>query len=252
MNKNNLTNAYYLQIITKTMPRNNNNNGYNVPNKSEPRSTRFFNYLYGMIKEAVPALLEREDVRKAYNQIVECCLKYDEYIGSYIPSRSNRYYSKYILMPYDYPKINSEDSDNSHNDTTSDVAKDDSDNIDTDSHFVVDEDLSILDDTSIPIYFLLDFNTTENIILANSIRRDITKNYIPLYELIKRDVIPYMERKEWEQDRKRVLPYLNKKIQSYNNRIKALENDLNIARDLIQLTIQQIKQYDEPIITKFK
>ena len=233
------------------MSRKNRYNGFNVPDKiTGPRSTRFFNYLYGMIKESAPALLEREDVRKAYNQIVECCFKYDEYIGSYIPSGSNKYFSKYILMSYDCPKINSED--NSNSDINNDIGEDDSDNTDVDTHFVVDDDGLIINNSSIPLLFLLDFNTTKNIILATSIRRDITKNYIPLYELIKRDVIPYMDRKEWEREKKYVLPRLNKKILFYNNRIKNLENNLIIARDLIQLTIQQIKQLDEPIITKFK
>jgi hypothetical protein len=231
------------------MPAKNRCNGFNVPNTIEQSFMRFFNYLYSMIKEAAPALLERDDVRKAYNQIVECCLKYQGDIGSYIPHKRIKYHNTFILMPYDYPKMSRSDD---SNDMISDVEEDNSDNTEVNDNFVVDEDDSIIDGTSIPLIYLFDFNTTKDVIKAMEIRLDITKNYIPLYELIKRDVIPYMDRKEWEREKKYVLPRLNKKILSYNNRIKNLENDLVIARDLIQLTIQQIKLYDEPIITKFK
>lgn len=223
------------------------NNGFNVLSKNEARSIRFFNYLYKMIKEAAPALLERDDVQKAYNKIVECCLKHNRHIVSYIPTVHNKYRNVNIIMPYDYPKISRSD-DNS--DKGSDVRDDNSDNMsDT---FVLDEDASVIHDSNIPIYFLFEFDTAEDTKLAMSIRHDITKNYIPLYELIKREVIPYMDRKEWEREKKRVIPYLNKKIETYSNRIRVLENEIVVATDMIQLTIQQIKLYDEPIITKFR
>ena len=66
-------------------------NGFKVPARTGPSSTRCVNHIYDMIKEAAPTLLERDDVRTAFNNFVECLRKYDTEIESWVPPKYNRY-----------------------------------------------------------------------------------------------------------------------------------------------------------------
>lgn len=65
-------------------------NGFKVPSRSI-KSTRWSIYLYNIIKEAEPALLESEPVKIAYNNYVDCVMKYDNDITTWIPSKSFKY-----------------------------------------------------------------------------------------------------------------------------------------------------------------
>jgi hypothetical protein len=218
------------------------NKGFNVPNKYEPRSTRFFNYLYRMIKEADPSLLEREDVHKAYNELVECCFNYSGQIISRIPPAYSIYGHYNILMPYDHPKIN----DFLNN------SLDDSNAKEIPNYFVVDEDKLVINNSCIPIFFSFDLDTADKVKIAMTIRSDITKKYTTLYELIKRDVIPYMNRTQWKRERDIFIPRLNRQIDRCNKDIKEYEEKIAYKQYLIMNIIKQIQLLDEPIITKFR
>lgn len=54
--------------------------------------------------------------------------------------------------------------------------------------------------------------------------------YTPLYELIKRDVIPYMEIKDWEITSKNRLEYYHHLIENEETLIKQYERNINSAR----------------------
>ena len=59
---------------------------WNVPAaKSVIRSTHWARHIHTMIKEADPALLLRDDVRDAYNQLVDCLVAHRDTVQSYHP-----------------------------------------------------------------------------------------------------------------------------------------------------------------------
>ena len=67
-------------------------NGFKVPDK-KIKTTRWAIHVYNMIKEARLDLLQREDVRTAYNNLIDCLRKYDGLLESYIPSKYSKYNS---------------------------------------------------------------------------------------------------------------------------------------------------------------
>ena len=65
-------------------------NGFKVPAKSRT-STKWAIHIYDMIKEAKPTLLENEPVKDAYNKLIECLIKYEGTIESWIPTKYHKY-----------------------------------------------------------------------------------------------------------------------------------------------------------------
>ena len=59
---------------------------WNVPAaKSVIRSTHWARHIHAMIKEADPSLLLRDDIRDAYNQLVECLVLHRDNVQSHAP-----------------------------------------------------------------------------------------------------------------------------------------------------------------------
>lgn len=177
-------------------------NGFTVPDKRGP--LRACVHMYEMIKEAKPELLDREDVKKAYNDFVACCQKYDT-LESWIPSRSYKYTQNIKL--------------NEPN---------------TNQYYIF---------RGLNFRWPYMYNTwNDPVIRAKIIRdtEDIINHYIVLYDLIKRDVVPYMELKEWERTR-------SKTVESFNDQIARCEDNIKGCERSIKELHKQIEKYRETI-----
>lgn len=65
---------------------------WNVPPpKSVIRSTHWARHVYTMIKEANPELLKRDDIRDAYNRLMDSLIAYRSIVMSYAPYPSGKY-----------------------------------------------------------------------------------------------------------------------------------------------------------------
>lgn len=201
------------------------NHGFNVPKKNGPQCTIGCIYIYNMIKEANEGLVQREDVRDAYNNFVECCLKYTDNLYSHIPRKSVTYHHK--LRPF----LGCDESTQTY---------------------------------CLP--FGLRYPTSNNQIVneennkkkANA-EKDILEKYTVLYELIKRDVIPYMELKSWEVTCKEETEQCNAQIRVYNERIKDWEELIsrhqvyisNYQESIADLAQRALDAQKPPVLTSF-
>jgi hypothetical protein len=202
---------------TKTRVKKDKYDGFTVPTKKGAASVRACVHTYEMIKEANVELLKREDVKKAYNDFITCCRKYDGRLESWYPSKSYKYTQNIKLKEpstnqyYLFRGLNFRWNDIYH--SWNDPVKKD----------------TIIDDT-------------ENII----------NSYIVLYDLIKRDVVPYVELKEWERTRTKTLEGYNSQIANHEDAIKAYEKYISDCRTKIcDLAKRAIEASKPPEPTKF-
>ena len=171
-------------------------NGFKVPPKSGPRSTRCVNHIYDMIKEAAPTLLERDDVRTAFNNFVECLRKYDTELESWIPPKYNRY----------------------------------------SIGIKIDETNKYSNLKGLPCRFKNEYSAYNNPDIKKKLTDDIIiilNAYKPLYELIKRNVVPYMEVKEWELKSKKDIDIYHKYMEKLERDVKTYEQCVNQTRKTI-------------------
>ena len=154
------------------------------------KSTRAIPHIYEMIKEANVKLLEREDVKKAFNDFVEFLIKYNDSFESKKPTKHHKYttgvklntgkgYLRELNFTYIYPNQS--------------------------------------------------WNS-ESTKKCDEYSNQFLTYYTPLYDLIKRDVIPYMETKEWEIISKKRLEYYHGLIENEERVIKQHEIYINSAR----------------------
>ena len=196
-------------------------NGFKVPDKKIP-STRWANHVYDMIKEAQPELLQREDVRTAYNNLVECLRKYDGLLESYIPSKYSKYNSG---IDFDYI-ANGVAVFNCH-----------------------------------PFRWLADHDYTnhksneqrdENIKKKIEFIVELEKVYTPLFDLIKRDVINYMKLTQHEINSKYTIQRLHYQMEKVEKSIKMYESRItDLYKEMGRLSEEAIKCKEPPKLTVF-
>jgi len=209
----------YLYIMSKNTDK---YNGFKVPSKFD-RTARWCLHIYTLIKEARQELLQRDDVRTAYNNLVDCLNKYK---GSYTTRRISPYnkYRSYIRIKPSDPLVlthiimccDDDDDECEHDDCV---------------HGGWDEEVG---------WWTIkeDYETDEGMIKIMACRADIMNTYGPLYELIKRDVIPYMEIKSYELVKIRISKY-------YCSRMKMLEGIIKAAEDKIEKTRERMILYSQ-------
>jgi hypothetical protein len=201
------------------------NHGFNVPKKDCHYCVKGCIYIYKMIEEANKELLERLDVREAYNNFVECCLKYGDNLHSHIPSKYATYHHK--LRPF----LGCDESTQTY---------------------------------CLPFGFRYPKSSNSVINEENKKKEeDGTKNilekYTVLYDLIKRDLIPYMEQKSWEVTCKEETTNCNSQIQVFNTRIKECEDVISRYQETIskyqgyiaELAQRAIDAQKPPVLTSF-
>ena len=189
--------------------------GFKVPAKTGPKSTKCVTHIYDMIKEAAPALLDRDDVRTAFNNFVDCLRKYDDTLESWAPVKYNKYNTGI--------KINEKDT------------------------------YSYLKGLS--CRFKYEYDTWKNTELKKQLvddSNDIVNTYRPLYDLIKRDVVPYMETKHWENKSKKDIEYYHNQMEKLETAIKGYENSIAHTRKTICEYAQKcLALQTPPSLTKF-
>ena len=169
-------------------------NGFAVPPLTRP-PTRWTRHIYDMISEGAPALLKRDDVKKAYNDLVECLNTYAGQLESWKPAKYARY--------------------------TSGIKPDNS----TYTIF-----------GSLPVRFLNEYDAWNKPDIKKKMQEDaviIKEKYSVLYELIKRDVVHYMEKKQHENSSRKTLEYYHAMIEKMENDIKKSEAHIEWARKSI-------------------
>ena len=81
---------------------------------------------------------------------------------------------------------------------------------------------------------------------------DIINMYSPLYELIKRDVIPYMELKEWEITSVYEIEFCHNQIEKYEKNMKYHQDNINsIRRSICEYGEKALAAQIPPETTKF-
>ena len=183
-------------------------NGFKVPAKAGPKSTGCVIHIYDMIKEAAPTLLERDDVRTAFNNFVDCLRKYDDLLESWAPTK----YTKY----------------------------------DTGIKIIENDEYTYL--RGLPCRFKNEHAAWKNADAKKKLiedSNDVVSAYRPLYDLIKRDIVPYMETKYWENKSKKDIKY-------YHNQMEKLERDIVQTRKIICEYAQKcLALQTPPTLTKF-
>lgn len=203
-------------------------NGFKVPAKSSvhQKSIIWAYHVYSIMKEAKPALLEREDIKVAYNNFVDCLNKYKENnpnqanygLTSWLPSKKNKYKSGII------PDVNLQSPE--------------------------------ICFTKLPFsisYSTYQFNNNLQIREKRlKAYQDIITVYTVLYDLIKRDVVPFMELKNWEINS-------NIDINDYRKIMVKIENENKYYQEMIDNNLKTIAEITEkcvalqipPEVTKF-
>jgi len=191
-------------------------NGFKVPDKKTP-STRWAIYLYDMIKEAKPDLLKREDVRNEYNNLITCLRKYDGFIESSIPSKYYKYNRGIDIIGKGVTVLSGWQFRWIHDNTYINH-----------QHNVHSEKKT-------------EFNT------------EIKLVYTPLYELIKRDIIPYMELKQHEITSKSQIERYHYQMGKVERTIKLYESRIaDLYKEMGKLSEEVMKCKEPPKLTVFE
>ena len=190
-------------------------NGFKVPPKTGPKSTRYINHIYDIIKEAAPTLLERDDVRTAFNNFVDCLRKYDDTLESWVPAKYSKYTTGIKINekdPYSYLK-------------------------------------------GLPCRFKGEYESWRNTDTKKKMMddaNDVLSTYRPLYDLIKRDVVPYMELKQYELTSKKEIEHYHRAMEKLENDIKVYERSIESHRKAIsEYAAKCISLHNPPNLTKF-
>ena len=188
-------------------------NGFKVHIKTRV-STKWTIYIYDMIKEAKPELLESDEVKIAYNNLVDCLIKYEgNQLKTWIPSKYQKYNTgiKPKNDPYGYSQ-------------------------------------------SLPVRWNYSWPQLNDPIIKVEIKEktdDIISIYIILYDLIKRDLVPYMELKEHISKSKKDIDYFHRDMEKLENDIKLWERTIESNRKSIGEYAAKCIALETPILTKF-
>jgi hypothetical protein len=188
-------------------------NGFKVPPKSRS-STKWAFYIYDMIKEAKPALLENIAVRDAYNNLIDCLIKYEVKLETWIPAKYQKYSTGIKLKKDGYTELN-----------------------------------------GIPGRWKYSWTEQNDPIIRPQMKaasEDIIKTYTILYDLIKRDVVPYMEIKDHEIKSKKDIEYYHRCMEKLENDIKTFERSITSHRKTLgEYAAKCIALQNPPNLTKF-
>jgi len=173
-------------------------NGFKVPpKKCIHESTPWALHVYNIISEAKPELLLRDDVKIAYNNFVDLLIRLDSAgVQSWIPDGAYKYKG---IIPVD--------------------------GIINKSLPFSSEELINMDYIDKIVPYLEE--------AANILDREIIRVYSVLFELIKADVVPYIENKESEKIRNTKKAILRRTIKNIEKDIQKLEKEIEEKRKLL-------------------
>jgi hypothetical protein len=191
---------------------------WNVPSKSTTRSIDslpWARYVYCMIKEANPELLKNTVIRDLYNDLVACLTSY----AGHIMTRPPYFYKRYCpanIRP---------------NDGTDTVVGT------LPQLFIQKRDLHSGS-----------YQHTSSVFQQNLLH--VLSVYRPLYEQIKFDVIPYMERRMYEKKAKERTRVCNRLLVRYNTSLMKLTRNFEARAQYLRYYInsfeKELASYQEP------
>lgn len=191
-------------------------NGFKVPPKGQ-KTTKWAVFLYDMMKEANPELLLNDQVKIAYNNLVDCLIKYDGILESWAPSKYNKYdkYTNGIVLKKDsYSEL-----------------------------------------MGIPARWQYTWQQQNDPIIRPKMKTDsqnIIDTYTVLYELIKRDIVPYIELKHHDIKGKKDIEYYHNMMEKLERDIKAYEQSIeNTRKTLCEYAQKALKLQEPPVLTMF-
>jgi len=195
-------------------------NGFKVPSKTGPKQTKCVVHIYNMIKEANPLLLDNPDVKNAFNDFVSCLLKYDA-----LESHTSKYYKS-------LNGLNSTNGIRLIEHTTKNCF----------------ENLKRLNCKFNYAYTYTDELKTK--IFEESF--DVINWYIPLYDLIKRDVVQHMELAHWKVKSKKDIEYYHKLIEKEEVNIRTYQGLINTSRQsMCTYAERALSLHNPPELTTF-
>ena len=178
-------------------------------------------HIHLLLKELCPPLLEQEQVITAFNAFITCLLKYRGQFQTYKPSLSNKYEAciniQLIVITYSTNRI-----------YTRKALR------------------------GLPHRFHGVSEDQEQIISS-----DIYQHYSVLYEWIKRDLVPAMERKAHAINMEKNMKQACKRIAQYDEQIKNIqkrcERDIQVIQNhIISLSFRMKEQSEQPcVVTTF-
>lgn len=188
-------------------------NGFKVPSKGN-QSTRWCLHIYSMMNEANPELRQREDIKNAYNALIECLLEYEGELTSWVPAKYSRYTTGIKLSKSSYGYFD-----------------------------------------CLPLRFNNEYDAYHNADIKKrfqEVSAKVLQTYTPLYDLIKRDVVPYMELKHHETASKKDIEYYHNQMEKLERTIKQYETGIVDTRKLLCEYAQKcLKLSEPPVLTKF-
>lgn len=197
---------------------------WNVPSKSTSRSIDslpWARYVYCMIKEANPELLKNTVVRDLYNELVSCL---ESYTG-HIETRPPYFYKRYCL-----------------------------------SSIQIKEGADTIVGVLPPLFIQHRNLQTGNYQHTSSVFQQNLMNvlsvYRPLYDQIKFDVLPYMERRSYEKKAKERLRICNRQLAHYNAKLMKLTRNFEARAQYFRYYInsfeKELASYKEPFQSSIK
>ena len=196
-------------------------NYFNVPLiRNGPSYSKSVRHIYDMIQEASPQLLVREDVRKAFNDFVGFLANYDNILVSWSNGRTYKYASGVKITDNSQTSLREL-------------------NCRLDYNVFDEKDYKEIEDRWVEFDNVKINSPKAKKIMIDS--KDIIKSYTPLYDLIKREVVPYMELKNWDISRKI-------KIAHYHDMIEKNENDIKQYEKYIERCRSHMGEYAEKVL----
>jgi len=202
-------------------------NNFTIPPRNTTSYSKSVKHIYDMINEAAPQLLGRDDVRNAFNTYVEFLKKYNDILVSWSNGVKYKYGSGVKITDENCVNwLNCRIAYSSDKWTPA---------------FIKDVEARWLQYTNDKPKYTNDkpiFNVQAKIVIMDS--HDIINAYKPLYDLIKRDVVPYMEIKDWEIKSKRSIEYLHSLIEKDEQIIKNIEESIKKYRKNMSDNAQKV------------
>lgn len=152
--------------------------------KTTVTSTRWARHVYQIYKELIPSHLELDPVIDAYNAFVDCLASHDDVLETYIPTKSQRYNQGLLCEKLTFERYM---------------------------------------DGTIPGYFKNENEVWRQPALKEQHRRiveDIKASYKVLYDLVKADLVPALQKKEHDERVKKWVPRIRKNIEDVERAIE--------------------------------
>ena len=190
----------------------------NVPSRLlQNQGFDWIRYIYQMMKEANKELLTKPNIINAYNALVDCIAKYEDVIRIRMPYSFMKYITRIDIMDFRKPE----------------------------NRYGVIQNRARMDMVSVP-------NKSCDNSKDDEIVEEVMNTYLALYELIKRDVVPYMEQVAWEKTNKTHTKAYMRIIEKYENQRKLLMNRYKTNMEFIEKQIafqaERLKAAQTPCI----